>query len=433
LLFGLFVLLSFVLLVRPEELFGDFAGGRLYLVVMCLCIPAAMGRIIDRLARLKQDPVSCCVLAFYLFTVASCVIPLGVTAAKDVAIEFGKVVIAYFVGLAALSTPRAFLNYLVVLPLLIAGIAGIGLLSFHGYAFEEAVPQVIQNDYDADGEPISYPRLSSSGVFNDPNDLCLVLAVGLALCGYHLIERASTLAIMMSLVLAPYFIYALMLTQSRGGLLAVSIMIISLLMSRFGAKRAVPLATIAVLGLIVLAGGRQSSISPGSGTAQSRIQHWSDGLMLLPSSPLLGIGYRQYEEECGQVAHNSYVHAFVETGLLGGIAFAGVFFVALLGLTRTPRIEDAETSTEEEEANHSRPFVIAAIAGYCMGMYSLSRNYVIPTYLMAAMGNACLWISHPPFERTWFAMDGAMFRRIVLVGAGVLLFHKFFVKLLVRY
>jgi putative inorganic carbon (hco3(-)) transporter len=433
LLFWLFVLLSFVLLVRPEELFGDFAGGRLYLVVMCCCIPVALGRILDRLANLRRDPVTCCVLAFFAFTVASCILPLGVTVATDTAVEFGKVVIAYLVGLAALETPRAYRRYLVVLPLLIAGIAAIAFLSYYGYIDQKIVSQAVQNDFDAAGEPITYMRLSSSGVFNDPNDLCLVLAVGLALCAYQLIERANTLAVLMSVLLVPYFIYALMLTQSRGGLLAVAAMFASLAVSRFGAKRALPIAVFGVIGLLALASGRQASFDAGSGTAQTRIQHWTEGLELWETHPILGVGYLQHEEHIGLAAHNSYVHAFVETGALGGIAFVGIFFTLMLGLALTPRIADDETTLQEELVNRSRPFVIAMSAGYCMGMYSLSRNYVIPTYLLAALGNSCLWISHPPFERTWFVMDGKMLRRIVFAGLGVLLFHKVFVKLLVSY
>ena len=431
-LFGLFVLLSFVLLVRPEDLFGEFAGGRLYLIVMCCCLPFAARRIFSRLANLKSDPVSCCVLGFYSCTILSCIVPLGFNTAKDVAIEFGKVVIAYFVGLAALNTPRAFLNYLVVLPLLVAGIAGIGLLSFHGYIDNPAIPQCVQQDVDADGNPIEYLRLSSSGVFNDPNDLCLVLAVGLALCAYHLIERASTLATLLSIALVPYLLYALVLTQSRGGLLAVAAMFASLSVSRFGAKRALPLAVGGILALLMLAGSRQSSIG-ATGTAQDRLQLWNEGLMAWQSNPFLGFGYLQYEEEIGQVAHNSYVHAFVESGLFGGIAFVGIFFTALLGLASAPRIDDEETTPAEEEANHSRPFVLAALAGYCMGMYSLSRNYVIPTYLMAALANSCLSISHPTSVRTWFWMDGPMLRRVVLMGLGVLIALKLFVKVMVRY
>lgn len=433
-LFGLFILLNFVLLVRPEELFGEFAGGRLYMIVICACLPFAASRIFDRLGKIKSDPISCCVLAFYACTVASCILPLGVTVAKDVAIEFGKVVIAYFVGLAALSTPRAFLNYLVVLPILIAGIAGIGLLSFHGYIDNPAIPQCVQGDVDAGGNSIEYLRLVSSGVFNDPNDLCLVLAVGLALCAYHLIERASIVAIILSIAFVPYFLYALVLTQSRGGLLAVAAMIASLSVSRFGAKRALPLAITGIFGLLMLAGGgRQASIGSSEGTAQDRLHLWDEGLIFWQSSPIIGVGYLQMQEEVGQVAHNSYVHAFVESGLLGGIAFLGVFTTAIFGLALTPRIDDEETTHEEVEVNHSRPFVVAAVAGYCVGMYSLSRNYVIPTYLIAAMASANLWISHPPSERTWFKMDGVMLRRLVLCGVLVLVGLKLFVKVMVRY
>jgi len=211
-------------------------------------------------------------------------------------------------------------------------------------------------------------------------------------------------------------------------------MLASLFVSRFGAKRALPLAAAGILGLVVLAsGGRQTSIDAGSGTAQARIQHWTEGLEYWESSPLLGIGYGQYVEKVDHVAHNSYVHAFVETGYFGGIAFVGILFASLFGLSLTPRLYDEATTEEEIQVNDSRPFIVAALVGYCMGIYSLSRNYVIPTYLVVALANSCLFVSHPIEERTWFALDGAMIRRLALVGTGTLVALKVFVKVFVNY
>ena len=433
-LFALFVVLTFVLLVRPEDVFGQIVGGQSYLVVMCFTLPFAARRIVERLLNLRDDPISCCVLAYYALTVASTLFNVGSAVAISVATEFGKVVVAYFVGLAALGPPRAFLKYLNVFPMLIAGVTLIGLLQYHEFIDNPAVAQCIQNDVDENGEPISYVRLCSCGVFNDPNDLCLALAVGLALCAYHLVERSSILMAILSSILVPCFLYALILTKSRGGLLAVAAMISSLFVSRFGSRRALPLAIASVFGLLVLAGGgRQTSIDTSSGTAQGRIQIWADGLAEWRTSPLIGIGHGQFGERVQIVAHNAYLHGFVESGYLGGTFFLGIFIVAIIGIARTPRIDDDETTPEEEAVNRSRPFIVAAVVGYCVGMYGVSRNYVIPTYLMAALANSCLFSSHPVSERTWFVMNVAMVRRLALVGALTLAALFTFVKVFVNY
>lgn len=432
-LFALFVILTFVLLVRPEDVFGQIVGGQLYLVVMCCTLPVAARRIVERLASVRDDPISCCVLAYYAVTVASTFLNVGADTAIFCATEFGKVVVAYFVGLAALSPPRAFLRYLNVLPLLIAIVTGLGLLQYHEFIDNPAVKQCVESGVDENGEVFTFLRLCSCGVFSDPNDLCLALAVGLALGAYHLLERSNILMSILSSVLVPYFLYALILTKSRGGLLAIAAMMCSLFVSRFGGRRALPLAIVGMSGLLVMAGGRQSSIDTSSGTAQGRIQLWADGLAEFRTSPFIGIGQGQFFERVQFVTHNAYLQAFVESGYLGGTCFLGIFLLAIVGIARTPRIADDDTTQEEEAVNRTRPFIVAAVVGYCVGMCSVTRNYVIPTYLMAALANSCLFSSHPFSERTWFVMNVAMAGRLALVGALSLAALFTFVRVFVNY
>ena len=75
-------------------------------------------------------------------------------------------------------------------------------------------------------------------------------------------------------------------------------------------------------------------------------------------APLFGIGYTEYAEEIGQVAHNSYVHAFTELGLFGGTLFVSAFYLAFVGVWRL-------TPDKMEEANPElirlRPYLLALI------------------------------------------------------------------------
>jgi len=434
LVFFLFLVLNVALYVRPEELVGGFFGGQLYLVTMCCILPLTAGRIIDRLSKLRVDPVSCCVLAFYLFAIGSSLLSIGFSGARQAAQGFGKVVVAYFIAVVVLSDPRNFLRYLVVLPIILASIAGIGMLQYFEIVDNPAIALCKEVEKDDQGNIVEHHvRLASSGIFGDPNDLCLAIAVGLALCIYHLVERSGPVSILESLTLIPFLIFAFVLTKSRGGLLSISSMIVSLFVSRFGPRWGMPLAALGVITLAGLSTGRQTSIDASKGTAQGRIQLWSDGIEEWKTSPLVGIGCGEYKERVSLVAHNSYIHGFVETGPLGGTAFIGIFACLFMGLISTPRIDDDETTLEEMKVNRCRPFIIAGLVGYCVGMYSLSRNYVIPTYMMAAIGNSCLWISHPPSERTWFVMNGDMTRRLATIGAFIFAGLITFVKVFVSY
>jgi O-antigen ligase len=105
-------------------------------------------------------------------------------------------------------------------------------------------------------------------------------------------------------------------------------------------------------------------VSDGSG--QDRIQIWGDGLAQIKSARLLtGIGEGQYEETVGHVAHNSYIHAFVELGFPGGMLFFGCFFLPAYGLYQMQRLG---IRTRSAELERMRPYIAAILAAWCTGM-----------------------------------------------------------------
>jgi O-antigen ligase len=80
--------------------------------------------------------------------------------------------------------------------------------------------------------------------------------------------------------------------------------------------------------------GRMTNLDDAmeQGTAQTRIQLWSEGLQLFKRDPLFGIGQNNYVEEVGQAAHNSFLHAFTELGIFGGALFLGAYAAAMVSI-----------------------------------------------------------------------------------------------------
>jgi O-antigen ligase len=311
-------------------------------------------------------------------------------------------------------------------------VAALALLQFHSLVEFDAMRPVEQGEYDQNtGELLtSYPRLRAVGLFHDPNDLCLVLTTG-TLAGMARSAVAGPVGRILWLTPIGLFGYALMLTQSRGGLIGLAAGIGSLAYVRLGPKRGLPLAAAGVLALAAVFGGRQVNINlAGSDTAQSRLQLWAEGLTLLNRNPITGIGAGEYEEEVGQVAHNSFVHAFAETGLIGGTLYVGMFVLAALALYRLPRY--ATFWAHDREFTALRPFVVAMVVAYAAGTFSLSRNYVVPTYLVLGLATAYTRIAlpDPPAE---LRVNRALAVRLVLLGIGTLVFLKLFTQLLVRF
>src|SRR5437588_11123200 len=92
-----------------------------------------------------------------------------------------------------------------------------------------------------------------------------------------------------------------------------------------------------------------------------------------PTSLLTGIGAHEYANEIGLVAHNSYIHAYVELGLFGGTLFLATWVWAARW-SRAVRPGPAMARV--------RPFTAAMLAAYAAGIFTLSRCYIEPTYLV---------------------------------------------------
>jgi hypothetical protein len=390
--FAFFLLLNAILFIRPEELFPDGPGLHVYLIAILFCTAVSLPRLLELLSpsSLRTRPVAVCVLVFFAASVLSlCARGRVAEALFEFGPEFAKVVLFYFLLLASVDSPASFRAYVAALVVLVGALTAIALAQHHGLAeFPNIVP-ALQTEIDpSTGEQFILSRLVSTGIFNDPNDLCLVLGLGILGCVY--VATSSPLGIVgrvLWLLPIPLFVHALLETHSRGGLLGVLAGAAAYLYSRFGGPRALPFAVLGAAVALAVIGGRQGSLA-GGGTAHERVMAWAEGLTELFRSPLYiptGLGQDWYADETGRVAHNSFVQAYVENGLLGGGAFLAAFYLGARILDRLGRGVDAPRWVVD-----ARHFGFAALVGYAAGCYSITRNFVVPTYL--ALGLASVLI-----------------------------------------
>jgi hypothetical protein len=144
-------------------------------------------------------------------------------------------------------------------------------------------------------------------------------------------------------------------------------------------------------------------------------------------SPVLGIGMEQFREKSGLVAHNSYMHAYAELGLLGGILFFGAFFTAWSMLME---LCADRHKVEDPELHRLQPYLAGMLTSYMVGMFTLTLCYVVPTYAFLGLVTCFLRIasSNPPLEKP--RVDGRFLARLVGIGLGFLAFMYVFVRIL---
>ena len=190
-----------------------------------------------------------------------------------------------------------------------------------------------------------------------------------------------------------------------------------------------PLAALTVAGLLAVFGGRQGDFGGGrDDTANQRMQIWVEGIRLIESNPialLFGIGYEHYSDAVGMVAHNSFVHAYVETGLIGGSLFVAAFVLSGLGILRADR---SEWVRGRRDLAILRPFLFALVAGYAAGCYSLSRQYVAPTCITLGIASSFIDLvaGRPPPET-------GLLPRVAVIGLSAYVLIRVTCFLMVRY
>lgn len=435
--FAFFILLNAILLIRPEELLPDIAGLRLYLIVIVLCIATTLPGLLAQLSApaLAQRPITVCALGLLVAMTVSQLAHGRFGVVDEDVPEFLKVLLYFLLLMAIINTPRRLIAFMAWIVLFVCVLATLGLLQYHEMIDVEALKPIEQKQYDPEtGEVTSFPRLCATGIYNDPNDLCLILVTGITCC--LCLATIARPVVLKLLCLCPIglFGYAISLTHSRGGLLGLGVALCALTYARFGWKKSLPLLAILLPALLYLFAGRQTDFKTGGDdTANSRLQAWAEGLVLMMRNPrdaMTGIGVGEFLEQVNMVAHNSFVEAYVEMGLFGGSLFLGAFYLAGWGVWRTRRDDDIY---DDPTLLKLQPFVFAIVVGYAAGMYSLSRNFVVPTYLVLGIAAAFIAMTCGGGVPDWFRLNRRLIKRLAIIGVLGFVFLKFFTQFMVQF
>ena len=387
--FILLLCVTAVLFLRPQDLTPALAAVPLYNLLMPLALLAASPAIIG---LLRASPLTFPSLSLLLLAGILLAIVISLLAREDhngawrAGSEFAKVAAYFVVLVAALRTTRRFTIFLGTLVVLTLALTGIATAHFHGQLDIPAITHAREISYDAEsGAQQDNIRLAAYGLFADPNDLSMLVVVSILLClgavGYRRLGHKRWLM----LFPVGFLGYALALTQSRGGLLALFVGLAVLLVARFGMIRSAIAALVLLPLLFYVYQGRQSDFISGiaQGTGSQRTDLWFDALQAIKESPLVGIGHGEFVKRQGLVAHSSYLHALAEWGVPGGACFIGLFYLVLFS---TWRIRDVRAEIRAPVLRALWPYMLGALVAYATSILTLTRCDVVPTYLIAGLG-----------------------------------------------
>jgi putative inorganic carbon (HCO3(-)) transporter len=421
--FVVFLLVNAVLFIRPGELWAALEEIPIYYVLIVICIIASFPVLVKQLSwtDLKANPTTLAVLGFFGAILLSYLTKFNFWMVRATAEELYKVVLYYLLLVGLVSSPKRLSVFLGWVAGCVVVIAGLSVLQYHGIIELAGIKFVdrLNGTNPLTGEASFVTQLYRPGIFDDPNDLSLILTATMLILLHLVIQRKGAGRLLWLLPL-PVVGYAFALTNSRGGFLALMGGGLTLIVARFGWKKSVPLTVVTVPLMLFLFAGRQTNINvEGEDTAAGRMLLWREGFMVMRPMPIFGIGYLQMQERdvVGHVAHNSYVQSFVETGLVGGTFFASVVSLPIIMLRRKREATAAEV---DERLLGWRPCLLALVAAYAVGMCSLTRCYTITTYVMIGLGGAYWRMVASDRPQVPPVLDKKLVKRQIGIGAGTL-------------
>lgn len=257
-------------------------------------------------------------------------------------------------------------------------------------------------------------RVRWVGTMEDPNELALVLGIGLPFAFAFLDRRRSAMRVLL-LGLATLLIgVCSYYTRSRGGQLVFLTVPAVYFAKRLGVKRGLLLGVVLALPLLVL-GGRSGASADAS--TEGRTEAWWVGMHLLASSPVFGVGFGQFTEYHYLTAHNTFVLAAAELGLPGLFLFTAIVYLAI----KIP--VEALRGALPPVARTWALALLAALAGLAVGSAFLSFLYKDVLWLYVALTGVlyqAIRLHDPEFEVRFGVRDAA---NVALIVVALLAAH----------
>lgn len=437
--FVLFLLVNLTLFVRPGELIPALGDIRIYNYLIIAALVAAAPRIIEQLrpARMSAQPITACVLGLVPALVLSHASHMDSYLIESNLPKFLKSVLYFLLLVAVVNTSRRLQLFFQWITIFAAVACGIAVLNYFEIITIESLVFIDEKvtDETTGIRVIAVRRLCGTGIFNDPNDLAMIAVLGTVVCSFALQER--TFGAMRFFWAGPLvlFVVTIGLTRSRGGLLALLAGLGALFYHRYGLKKAMLAGGLLVPVALLVLGGRQTDVSGAlsSGTGAARVQLWSEGIQLFKEAPIFGIGYGQYDKEASQVAHNSFLHCFAELGLFGGTLFLGAFWFSVHSVWILGRRDSLHAQVLPDPIlRRMAPLLMGLVGGWCISMMSLSRQYVVPTYMVLGLvATYCLQVERlglPPVIR----LNAVQMRRVAFGSVAFLASIYVFIRVILR-
>ncbi len=408
---GLLLVIA-TLFIRPTDILPEWQGMQLYQGVIGVALFISYRAVGEQLSirQLASRPVTACLMLLLVSVAASHLANGFFWGARDSTLAAVKVFALYLLIAGVVNSTDRLETFAKWLVLVIATMCALTLADQFGILKISAFTPIEDRYLTGDESVRTLERLRGSGIFEDPNDLGMVVVTGIVLNCYFLIKPNQGWPRYLWLIPGVLLCIALAMTYSRGAFMALAFTIPAWLFYQRGWRVALAGSMALVPILFLTFSGRMTEINAVyEGTGQSRIQIWSDSLQVFRNSPLFGIGEGMLSEQSSYVGHNTFLQSFAELGFGGGSLFIAIFLAATFGLL--PNSPEARQVDIREQ--RLRGAIFAVVVDYAVGMQSLSRQFVAPTFLILGLAVAAQLTGPYAISKSWCIGRELMIRSLL--------------------
>lgn len=346
--------LLFFVYIRPQEYYTQITIIPWLHLLFGLSL---VGHIIDiklSIIRLRPTPHLPWMVAYFVWAIISTGINAGSTLFTAIFEIFLFLLIGYLIG-NSFSTLRALNSIAVVITILATLLAGATI-------YQSRQPtQCVKADLSAgaehagvpDGRPCErirdctplepgaryycehvgvmgtmsvYGRARYRGIFKDPNDLSLTLSIALPLLVVLMRLKPTFTRIFLVIASTIHTAFAILPTKSRGGQLVFLAIWGMHFLFYFGLKTSMIAGApgLPLLLVLILLRNRRADADASS---EERIRCQWNSLRMFSMRPITGVGYHQTTQYWKQAAHNAYIQAPAELGIVGLFLWYGLSYM----------------------------------------------------------------------------------------------------------
>lgn len=262
-------------------------------------------------------------------------------------------------------------------------------------------------------------RITWIGIFGDPNEFALLLDSFIPFVLVNVFDKEIRPANRIGLTLIGIVMFlAIYYTNSRGGFVAFLAILILFSFKRWGVLRGIAIGAVFLTAGLLIAPSRMTEMDPHEVSAFGRISAWINGLSLLKSHPLFGIGYLSFQTyNSGVAAHSAIIQCLAELGLIGYFVWLTLLYSSISGLTKFEK--RCPLSPYRKYAN----ILQLSFAGFIVSALFLSMAYSATLYILVALATLVIKSESESVIQPRMLSPGEAVRIVILLAGSVVAYQ----------